>query len=64
MKHLVNILNTVVAFCCILIVLLCFWFLYMVFAKNVGGAEAAGYIVSEVSRWWDVFCGWCISLFS
>lgn len=64
MKYLIRILNTVVAICCILIIILVFWFLYLVFAKGFGGVGAARYIASEVSGLWGEFVYWCTSLFT
>ena len=63
MKLLVRILNTVVAICCIILVVLIFWFLYLVFAKGFGGVGAVYFILSEISRWWNMFLSQCISFF-
>lgn len=64
MKQLIHILNMVVAICCIFIIILIFWFLYLVFTREFGGVGAARYIASEVSRLWDVFFRWCTALFT
>lgn len=64
MKLLVRILNTFVAFCCILIIILIFWFLYLVFTRDFSGVGAARYIASEVVRLWGAFWGRCVSIFS
>lgn len=53
MKRLIRILNTVVAICCIFIIILIFWFLYLIYAKGFDGTGAAMYIVSEVRGWLD-----------
>lgn len=64
MKSLIRLLNTIVAICCILIIIFIFWFLYLIFAKGFGGVEAARYITSEVTGLWDGFFRWFTSLFT
>lgn len=55
MKNLIRILNTVVAVCCIFIIVLIFWFLYLIYAQGLDGTSAAMLIASEVRKWLNIF---------
>ena len=58
MKAMVQILNFIVALCCILIVAGMFWFLYLVFVQGYGGYSAIMFLVHRFLSGWNAFWGW------